>query len=423
MKKKFLKVAQDGHFFDKHQNILVAVSGGNDSMALLEYLLATKDSLGLTLGIAHVNHKQRLESDDEEEYLKEFANQHGIPIYIDYYPDAVFSEKKARDFRYRFFENIMQEEAYTGLVTAHHADDQAETILMRFLRGSRMRYLSGIKAVQDFGPGQLIRPLLSFKKSELKASFYFEDASNQEDSYFRNRIRNNYLPQLREENPQFSDYLLDFGQEMTQLFQALQDLTQNLDVNDLSLFRQQSSAVQNFLLQNYLANFPDLQLSKSQFAEVLTVLQTKANYEQKLKNDYFLRKDYQKFTISKIQPETDDMKEEFVIDSEGIFEFGNCIFSFDKKLTGANQILLVQKNSPILLRYRKNGDRLTLNGIDKKLSRYFIDNKIPAEIRRKTIIIEQKEKILGLANLATSDLSKSLKDDIMKTKLYIKMKE
>ncbi|MHC5879624.1 ATP-binding protein, partial [Streptococcus pyogenes] len=79
MKKTFLKVAQDGHFFDKHQNILVAVSGGNDSMALLEYLLATKDSLGLTLGIAHVNHKQRLESDDEEKYLKEFANQHGIP--------------------------------------------------------------------------------------------------------------------------------------------------------------------------------------------------------------------------------------------------------------------------------------------------------------------------------------------------------
>lgn len=423
MKKKFLKVAQEGHFFDKHKKVLIAVSAGKDSMSLLECLLATQEVLQLEIGIAHINHQQRRESDEEEAYLKDFANQHKIPIFVAAYQESIFSEKKARDFRYHFFEKIMREEGYTALVTAHHADDQAETILMRFLRGSRLLHLIGITPVQDFGPGQLIRPLLSFKKTELQANFYFEDASNQENIYLRNRIRNIYLPSLQEENPRFSDYLLDFGQESSQLFQAFRDLTKDFSLTDLSVFKQQSPAVQYFLLQLYLEKFPDLQLTKAQFEQVLTILRSKANYRHPLKNHYYLNKNYQTFQIYKILPETDVVKPNFVIESEGIFKFGNFIFSLNQPLKGACQVLLVEKDIPILLRYRKPGDKIIINGINKKLRRYFIDEKIPEEKRQQVILIEQNQRILGLVNLVASDLSKSLKNDIMKTKLYIKMKE
>ena len=423
MKKKFLKVAQDGHFCDKHKKILVAVSGGKDSMALLDCLLATRDELQLEIGIAHVNHKQRKESDEEEAHLKSFAQQENIPIYTANYQDSVFSEKKARDFRYQFFEKKMREHAYTGLVTAHHADDQAETIFMRLLRGSRLRHLSGIQAIQNFGPGQLIRPLLSFKKSELEATFYFEDSSNKENTYLRNRIRNNYLPLLEKENPQFSHYLLELGQENAQLFQALQDLTKDINTTSVPIFRKQSPAVQVFLLQDYLATFPDLQVSKAQFKEILTILQTKSNYYHPLNHHYCLIKDYNQFEIFKILPETDENEREYVIESEGIFEFGGIIFSLNRDLPNANQVLWVDKHQPIRLRYRKAGDTILLNGIQKKLRRYFIDQKVPAKKRQEAIIIEQYKTILGVANQVTSDLSKSVKNDIMKTKLYIKTKE
>ena len=317
----------------------------------------------------------------------------------------------------------MRDKGYTALVTAHHADDQAETILMRFIRGSRLRHLSGIQVIQDFGPGQLIRPFLSFKKSELKATIYFEDASNQEQTYLRNRVRLQYLPQLEKENPRFSDYLLDFGQENTQLLQALQDLTKDIDIRDVSQFKQQTPAVQHFLLQDYLTHFSDLQISRAQFEDILAILRNKANYHHHLKNQYYLSKNYEKFEISKILPETDENEQEYVIKSEGIFEFGNTVFSLQEELTDANQIIFVEKEKPIRLRYRKPGDTLLIHGVNKKLRRYFIDEKIPEERRQKAIIIEQDKEILGIANLVTSDLSKSLKNDIMKVKLYIKTKE
>ena len=181
--------------------------------------------------------------------------------------------------------------------------------------------------------------------------------------------------------------------------------------------------VQYFLLQEYLANFPDLKLSRAQFEEVLFILRSKANYRHPLKNGYFLNKNYQYFEIFKILPETDENKEELVIESEGIFEFGKAIFSLEQELSDADQLLYVEKEKSIRLRYRKPGDKLFIRGIHKKLRRFFIDEKISKDQRKDAIIIEQNKKILGVANLVTSDLSKSLKNDIMKAKLYIKMKE
>ena len=112
-----------------------------------------------------------------------------------------------------------------------------------------------------------------------------------------------------------------------------------------------------------------------------------------------------------------------MIESEGIVEFGKAIFSLEQELPDADQLFYVDKEGPIRIRYRKPGDKVLIRGIHKKLRRFFIDEKISKDQRQDAIIIEQNKKILGVANLVTSDLSKSLKNDIMKAKLYIKMKE
>lgn len=422
MNNRFLKVAQDGHFFDKHKKVLVAVSGGKDSMNLLHLLFNLQKELTIEIGLVHVNHKQRPEADQEEEYLRNWASEQELPFYSTAFTDS-FSEQKARKFRYQFFQKVMQEKGYSALVTAHHADDQAETIFMRLLRGSRWIHLSGIQPVQKFADGELIRPLLSFSKSELEDLFYFEDESNDSLNYFRNRVRHAYLPLMQQENPQFTKHLLEFGKEQHLLHQALLDLSADIDITNLQVFRQQTESVQSVLLQLYLEKFPDLQLSKTQFDMVVAILRTKANYQHKLKSGYYLIKDYDRFSITKILPQTDTFSESYMIKSEGIIEVGRFLVSLNQPLEGAQQVINLEPDKPILIRKRQAGDTILLHRVNKKLRRLFIDKKISQTRREEPIVVEQDGKIYGILNIAISDLSKSLKNDIIKATLYIKMKE
>ncbi|MCK3905825.1 tRNA lysidine(34) synthetase TilS [Streptococcus suis] len=422
MKNRFLKVTQDGHFFDKHKKVLVAVSGGLDSMNLFHLLYEYRQELGIELGIAHINHGQREEAALEESYLRQLAEDYNVPFYLSHF-EGKFSEETARKWRYAFFADIMEQEGYTALVTAHHADDQAETVLMRLIRGSRLRHLSAIQPIQPFANGELIRPLLSFKKSDFDNVFHFEDASNFSSTYFRNRVRNDYLPKLKQENPKIEKALCHLADDTSNLLQALRDLTNHLSVTDLTSFRQQTQAVQTYLLEEYVETFPDLQLSRPQFNELLHILQSKANYRHLLKNDYILEKEYDSFKIYKIGPQTDEQKEPVMVESEGIFSYGSYIFSLNHPLENAEQILHFPSEVPIRLRGRQAGDTILINGVNKKVRRWFIDNKIPQQVRREAIIIEQAGEIYGIANLASSDLSKSIKNDIIKATLYIKMKE
>ena len=109
---------------------------------------------------------------------------------------GAFTEAKARTFRYDFFKQIMEIEDCTALVTGHHANDQAETTLMRLIRGTKLRHLSGIPVRQPFGKGELIRPLLAFTKNELMEIPHFEDSSNHSQDFFRNRVRHQYLTEF-----------------------------------------------------------------------------------------------------------------------------------------------------------------------------------------------------------------------------------
>ena len=406
-------------YFKKHSKVIVALSGGLDSMFLFHLLSTYKNELNIELVVAHVNHKQRPESDEEEEALRNLARQTGTPFYVDHFTGH-FTEASARQFRYDFFREVMRETSATALVTAHHADDQVETIFMRLIRGVRLHHLSAIKEKQKFDRGELIHPLLSFYKSDFPEINHFEDISNQENQYFRNRVRNLYLPQLEKENPEIRKAILEFGKEVSDYQIALAELSQAVDVENLTQFLSFSEATQGVLLQQYLSRFADLNVTREQFQEIHHILKTKSQYRHCIKNGYELVKEYQHFRICKIRPKSDEKSSECVLNYQNQVYYEGFLFSFGIPLKGKNvQQINVSRETSLILRHRQSGDYLIINGHRKKVRRLFIDLKIPAEKRKNAIIVEQFGKICSILGIELSDLSIKMKNDIMNTVLYI----
>ena len=394
MTQKLLQMMQAKGYFNQHKKILVAVSGGADSMSLLHFLYNHQKDLDIQLGIAHVNHKQRQESEHEEAYLRHWAEEHKVPFHYSAF-SGKFSENAARTFRYEFFKRVMKDYDYSALVTAHHADDQAETIFMRLLRGSRLRHLTGISAIRPFGTGQIIRPFLHLTKAQLPVTFHFEDRSNSSLAYLRNRIRLSYLPTLSQENPKIKEHLCLLAEEIGLMEQALGELTKDISITDLSVFQQQSDAVQLFLLQNYLDSFPDLQLSKGQFNQLISYLRKNVSGKIPLKNGYELVKTQTSFLIRK--------EEAISLSPPCLLEFGKSVEFEDYTLTFSEfndvsntDAISIWSDAPIVIRHRKEGDKIDLGSHHKKLRRLFIDNKILEKDRQKAIIGEQDGQIIFL---------------------------
>ena len=394
MTQKLLQMMQAKGYFNQHKKILVAVSGGADSMSLLHFLYNHQKDLDIQLGIAHVNHKQRQESEHEEAYLRHWAKEHKVPFHYSAF-SGKFSENAARTFRYEFFKRVMKDYDYSALVTAHHADDQAETIFMRLLRGSRLRHLTGISAIRPFGTGQIIRPFLHLTKAQLPVTFHFEDRSNTSLAYLRNRIRLSYLPTLSQENPKIKEHLCLLAEEIGLMEQALGELTKDISITDLSVFQQQSDAVQLFILQNYLDSFPDLQLSKGQFNQLISYLRKNASGKMPLKNGYELVKTQTYFLIRK--------EASISLSPPCLLEFGKSVEFEDYTLTFSefndvsnSDTISIWSDSPIVIRHRKEGDKIDLGSHHKKLRRLFIDNKILEKDRQKAIVGEQDGHIIFL---------------------------
>ena len=394
MTQKLLQMMQAKGYFNRHKKILVAVSGGADSMSLLHFLYNHQKDLDIQLGIAHVNHKQRQESEHEEAYLRHWAEEHKVPFHYSAF-SGKFSENAARTFRYEFFKQVMKDYDYSALVTAHHADDQAETIFMRLLRGSRLRHLTGISAIRPFGTGQIIRPFLHLTKAQLPVTFHFEDRSNTSLAYLRNRIRLSYLPTLSQENPKIKEHLCLLAEEIGLMEQALGELTKDISITDLSVFQQQSDAVQLFLLQNYLDSFPDLQLSKGQFNQLISYLRKNTSGKMPLKNGYELVKTQTDFLIRK--------EASISLSPPCLLEFGKSVEFEDYTLTFSEfndvsntDAISIWSDAPIVIRHRKEGDKIDLGSHHKKLRRLFIDNKILEKDRQKAIVGEQDGHIIFL---------------------------
>lgn len=216
--KKFKKTIAHYDLLQKGDRVLVAVSGGPDSVALLYALLEIKDEFDLDLCVAHLNHKLRgRESDKDQKFVKNSAQKLDLKFFsksIDVKKEAkkmkLSLEEGARLVRYRYLENLADKIKADKIAIGHQADDQAETFLMRLLRGAGGLGLSGIPPRR----GKIIRPLIETRREEIekflkeKSQSYRTDSSNLLPNYFRNKIRLSLLPQIKKNfSPRIVDIL------------------------------------------------------------------------------------------------------------------------------------------------------------------------------------------------------------------------
>ena len=226
MLKKFIDLCRTENIFTA-KKIVVAVSGGADSLALADLLNSSKRRFNLELCIAHYEHGLRgKDSIDDANFVENFAKSLGVKFFCAHGDVKTFAaenklsiETAARQLRYKFLSDVRQETNFEATALAHHANDQAETILMRLLRGSSSTGLSAMKfCTKSKDYGLLIRPLLRFKKTELEEYCRSRnltpriDATNFELDATRNKIRLELLPVLEKFNPAIVESLCRLGE-------------------------------------------------------------------------------------------------------------------------------------------------------------------------------------------------------------------
>jgi tRNA(Ile)-lysidine synthase len=199
---------QNQKSLEEDSKLLVAISGGRDSVALAHVL----HTLGFQIGLAHVNFQLRgRESDGDEDFLKSFAEQLGVPLYIhsENPEEGKNVQQEARRIRYAFFKNVMKNHGYSLLTTAHHQDDKIETALLNFTRGTGIHGMRGMISSEA-----IYRPLLGISRIEIdqyldqEGLLFREDSSNATGKYKRNKLRNEVLPVLLTLEPDTRDKVL-----------------------------------------------------------------------------------------------------------------------------------------------------------------------------------------------------------------------
>ena len=277
---------------EKGETVLVAVSGGADSLALLYGLHILCAKLECHLHVAHLNHNLRPDADTDAEFVRQHAARLDVPFSLDKVELPVPSEAAGRAARYQFYEEVAERIGATKIALGHHQDDTAETVLMHLLRGSGTTGLKGILPVRE---GRFIRPLAGFTRQEIEAFLASmnlaprHDATNTDTRYLRNRIRHALLPLLeRDYNPNIksglnrtaevlgaeSEYLDTVAREAFEKCQTRQHGEDEDSIRlDRTQFRQYHVAVQRRMLRLCIAEIHG-QITDFYFQHCQTILES-----------------------------------------------------------------------------------------------------------------------------------------------------
>ena len=258
------------NILEKDDVIVLGCSGGPDSMALMDVLLKLRGKLNLSIICAHVNHKLRVESDDEMVWLEGFCKENNVvfeKMIINNYGDDNF-HNEARNFRYNFFEDLVHKYGAKYLMTAHHGDDLMETILMRIVRGSTLGGYAGFRKISCHGDYSIVRPLVYMTKDELlnydkdNGIAYVVDKSNFSDKYTRNRYRKEVLPFLKREDSnvhlkflRYSELLFECDDYLNCLTNDFVKTLYNDKCIDINKFKALDSVIQSKLINKLLESF------------------------------------------------------------------------------------------------------------------------------------------------------------------------
>lgn len=423
---------------NKNDRIVIGVSGGPDSICLLNMLNELKEKFNLYLVIAHINHDKRgVESDLEEQFVIQFGNKLNIPVYS---TRLVYENKNgnfqeiARNMRYDYFLDVAKQNKCNKLALAHHADDQVETILMRILRGSDLEGLSGIKKKRRFQDLEVIRPLLGVNKEQIVSYCdenkieYKIDSSNKSNKYTRNRIRRNVLNILQSES---ADYYLKFKnfaetiEDTSNYIEKVVKKKYNALIKknsiDLLALKNEDKFIQSRIVYKYLKdNLNNKDLTKEHVSNVMKLINNnKPNSYINFSDEIIVKKEYNKLYFTQKEQQEDFR---VIINQFGEHKLpnGDIIVieenTKDIKTYGNYSVNLCYNNKvwPIIIRTRKEGDAIKLKYGTKKINRLFIDKKIPIDKRNIWPIIENNSgEIILIPGIAKKEDKNMCEKDII----------
>lgn len=423
IEEQFLHYLQKEHLCQAGDNLLLAISGGSDSMVMCELFLRNEFSIG----IAHCNFRLRpVDAYRDEYFVKQYAEKRNIPFFSIRFDTKTFSEKNkisiqvaARELRYKWFEQIRKEKQFTFIATAHHLNDNVETLLLNFFKGTGIHGLHGIPAKQ----GKVIRPLLFLSKKEIityakeKHIDFVEDVSNFSEKYTRNYIRLQIIPSL--EKP-FPNIIHQLAQNIERFKEAEQLYEQAIAFHKKQLFEERGEEIFIPVLKLKKSRplstlvyelFKPFGFSPEQALQIIMLLDSgpgkmiRSNTHQLLRNRKWLI-----LSPIEIKNPTQIFIEENTkqIKNPGIKlklqtkkpENTVIVTHADTALLDAGKI-----SYPLILRKWKPGDYFYPLGMrkKKKLSRFFIDKKLSLNEKEKVWVLESNQRIIWVVGLRIDD--------------------
>ena len=414
--------------------IVAGVSGGPDSMALIYILNEFKEKMDLRLVCAHINHNTRKETEEEEKYLRNYCKENNIIfecIKVDKWGDDNF-ENEARTVRYNFFEELVDNYGAKYLMTAHHADDLIETILMRIVRGSTLKGYSGFSKIVQKNGYKIIRPLITLTKDEIiefdkKNNIkYFIDSTNNDDVHTRNRYRHVVLPFLKKENPnvhkkfiKFSETLLEnsnyIDEEANKHFnRVFQDGILYIDK-----FSMLDKVIQTKIIYNILEKIygDDLLIIGDTHVELIFDLinSNKSNSIVHLPNNIIIIKAYNEISFNYDDEEYDEY--EIEINDLVNLPNGKIIEKVNYSNDTSNNVIRLSSKEiklPLYVRNRKDGDKMEVKGLNgsKKVNEIFINEKIKANDRKIwPVVLDAYNNVIWVPGLKKSKLDKKINEE------------
>lgn len=375
--------------------VTVALSGGKDSVALLFALYLLKDEWSISLEAAHFNHHLRSEESDRDEcFAKDLCGRFDIPLTVGeewVKPGEKGLEAAAREARYAFFHTLPGK-----IATAHTADDNAETVLLRMVRGTGLKGLGAIAPKN----GNIIRPMLSITRAEIEAFLdqyslpHVEDSSNGEDDFLRNRIRHSVMPLLRQENPRIGENLsaMALGLRLDEAY--LQSCITG-EIPGVAELRTLDPALRRRYLERFLK---ESGIREPEQSHILQAEQLVFHWSPSAAMDFpggvTVARQYDRLIrLEKKQPLTGKvLNGDTYLEELGVWVTVEEAVSLEQ----GPQTFTVRPEGMLQLRHRQEGDRLSLPGGTKSLKKLFIDRKIPASLRDTVPVLCDEQGILGV---------------------------
>lgn len=435
---KFSANIQNENLFNQKDVLLIAVSGGVDSVVLC----ALCKQAGFNFTIAHCNFQLRgEESDRDEAFVKNLATKYGVEVLVNKFETDVFASANklsiqvaARELRYGWFKELIKNETAKYLLTAHHANDNIETLLMNFYKGTGISGLRGILSKQ----GNIIRPLLFAKKEELIAFAktndlsFVEDSSNALDKYSRNYLRNQFIPAVEKLYPKAEENLIDNLQRFREIEILYQ---QSIQLHKKKLLEQKGNEIHIPVLKLkktvplhsvIFEILKDFGFTANQTDDAIHLLDAESG-KYILSSSHRLIKNRNWLIIA-----ANDTKEagQILIEGAGNIMFENGQLALKKIVkvkseivndTAIAQLDLATIQYPLLLRKWKKGDYFYPLGMKKKkkLSRFFGDLKLSLLQKEKIWVLEMNQKIIWVVGHRIDDRFKL--NDHTKEMLEIKL--